>query len=167
MAGAEEDPLTKSKIEELLSNGADPDACCNFFGGTALHETARSDNAIVASALLAAGATVDRSDNLGMTPLHYTAFWGAPRVAKVLIEAGADVNATDETLQTPLHIAASWGYLEVARLLVMAGADINAKDVQRDTPGQMICSIACIRENAEEELKMLLLPVRGIATQIK
>lgn len=97
---------TEADVLALIASGADPNACCNSFGGSALHVAAFWDNAEVASALIAAGADVNATDDVGTTPLHDAAANNSTRVAKVLIEAGADVSARDGTGDTPFHFAA-------------------------------------------------------------
>eukprot|EP00803_Ostreobium_quekettii_P011581 evm.model.scf_1452.1 EVM.evm.TU.scf_1452.1 scf_1452:11814-14046(+) len=80
VAGTAENATTAALVEELLSKGADPEACCTKFGGRALHAAASSDNAAAAEALIAAGAEVNsRNEGFNDTPLHNAAVVDAAR----------------------------------------------------------------------------------------
>ena len=143
LAGKPKDSTTRNQISKLLSKGADPDVCCNEFGGSALHIASDTDNDIVASALVMAGANLEARDEIGDTPLHDAAIVNSQRVAKVLIEGGADLNAKDERGQTPLHHAAEWGSVDVAKLLIKKGADVFVADQNGTLPSDLICKSAC------------------------
>lgn len=156
LAAASPDTLTEGRVQDLLSRGASPDACCNAFGGAALHETSQSDNDIVALGLIENGADINRKDSFGLSPLHYAAFKNAPKVAQLLVDVGADVNATDNNFETPLHHAAKWGSLEVARILLEAGADQSITNSKGKAAREIVCSISCPDEGAESTLEDLL-----------
>lgn len=150
---------TKASVMKILSKGANPNACCNTFGGTALHLSTNFDNYIVASALIAAGADVDAKDSIGDTPLHDAAIVNAHRVTKLLIEAGANVDVIDDILETPLHHAFEWGSVDVAKLLLNAGANFLLVSKKGETAVDLTCKRSC-PGNAREELAKLL-PARG------
>eukprot|EP00803_Ostreobium_quekettii_P001666 evm.model.scf_661.8 EVM.evm.TU.scf_661.8 scf_661:64986-65567(-) len=134
-----ENSLTASSVEELLSQGADPNACCiptePGQGCHALHATAdKNDNSIVARALLKAGANVGATCRGGWTPLHIAAGSNAANTAEVLIFGGADVNARNRFGETPLHWAADRNSVETAALLIRSGADVDARKHDGFTP---------------------------------
>ncbi|CAD7694970.1 unnamed protein product [Ostreobium quekettii] len=126
MASGPENASTKALVDDLLSKGANPVWCCDSDGDTPLHQTAQSDNAIVASALIAAGAEIEARDDDGDTPLSDAAYFNASRVAQILVDAGADVSVTEDFGETPLGVAAKRGSLATARVLLAAGADPDA-----------------------------------------
>lgn len=124
VSGYAEADWIEQTVAELLLLGADPNACCTgVFSNSALHETTLSDNGIVASALVAAGADMEARNVLDRTPLHEAAVQNSVKVAKVLIEAGANIHATDYLGNTALDFAReSWSW-EVAELLEWEGAN--------------------------------------------
>jgi len=77
-------------------------------------------HAVVVTALLEAGASVDAVDKEGGTPLHYAAGHGHADVARALLEAGASVRAANQQRKTPLHLAADQGHTEVSTALLNA-----------------------------------------------
>lgn len=110
---------------------------------TPLHVAARSNNLVVATALLDAGAEIDPKDLFEGTPLRSAVECddsGNPNsscadIVGLLVARGADVNAKDKYGFTALIAATRWGSGEaevrrVAEIIITAGADVNAK-----TPG--------------------------------
>lgn len=156
IAEAEETPSTVAEVQELLARGADPNACCNRFGGSALHEVSAKDNAAVAAALVDAGAEVDRLDPFVHTPLHDAAIANAARVAGILIDAGADVNAVDGVGDTPLHLAAEWGSLQVAQVLLATRVDTEVENTAGKRPVEVICASLCLDPSVNGKLTRLL-----------
>lgn len=59
------------------------------------------------SALLAAGAKVNRQTMDGWTPLHSACRWSRVAVASLLLKHGAELNGQTKGGLTPLHLAAS------------------------------------------------------------
>jgi len=117
-------------------------------GDTALYAAARRASTEVVSALIDAGADVNKGDESSdMTPLtiaaadiFYAIYYNAVKteqdyikIIRKLIEAGADVNKPDNTGFNPLMAAAHSGSVEAVYILLQAGADVNAKDHRNDT----------------------------------
>lgn len=153
LAETEETTFTSVAVALLLEAGANPSACCHDQGDTALHETAEKDNAVVASALVEAGANVRAQNDVGNTPLHDAATYNATKVAKVLIDAGAPMAAMDADGVTPLLDTAWQNTLEVAVILVEAGASI---DVRRgDGSGMTPLFFAAVRNSLRVAIFLL------------
>ena len=104
----------------------------------------------VVQRMLAAGASVNWSDEKGLTPLHWAAAAESADIAQALVDHGAKVDAVDKEGATPLLIAVSG--LVVARssaprptaqqvaetvrivnLLASHGADVNATTPKEST----------------------------------
>ncbi|CAD7698942.1 unnamed protein product [Ostreobium quekettii] len=85
LAARPADADTAAEVRSLLDAGANPDACCaDTFGDTALHQTAEHNNAVVAEALLEAGANTESRDGFEGTPLHDAAHFDAFNVTVLL-----------------------------------------------------------------------------------
>jgi truncated hemoglobin YjbI/ankyrin repeat protein len=101
-------------------------------GQTLLHEAAAARDAVLAAALIRAGADPNAKEPEGHTPL-YRATTGA--VARVLLAAGATADVSSgPTRGTPLHQAARRGSWSVAAALLDHGATIEARDAKGETP---------------------------------
>jgi hypothetical protein len=73
--------------------------------------------------LLAAGAAVDRENNLGETALFAAAGGGHDEVVRALLAAGADINhRRRDGGSTALRLAAERGHTGTVQLLIKAGA---------------------------------------------
>jgi ankyrin repeat protein len=105
---------------------------------TPLNVAAESDNLVVATALLDAGAEIDPKNVQGGTPLSLavsctdSADPNSPCVDIVglFVARGADVNARDHTGFTPLIAALRWnsteaGLKQVAEVFIAGGVDLN------------------------------------------
>jgi ankyrin repeat protein len=120
------------RVRELLAADPSPARASSPDGFTALHYPAffgGRDAAIVARALLEAGADVDaRSANdFDVLPIHSACAGNHDDVVAVLIAAGADVNATQRGGYTPLHGAAQNGAETTVDRLLAGGADRTAR----------------------------------------
>lgn len=82
--------------------------------------------------LLAAGAAVNKRDNLCRTPLSWAV--GYPEVLETLLRAEADMDAVDSYQRSPLSYAAARGYGMTVSLLLEYGANANTFDVGGKTP---------------------------------
>lgn len=88
----------------------------------------------VARQLIAAGAEVNASDNLGRTPLSVASETGDAELVSILLQAGANVEGSGKYRDTPLCIAAQRGFLEVIKVLMAAHANVKAKNTLGETP---------------------------------
>ena len=105
---------------------------------TALHRAARQFDRDKVNELIAGGADVNATNNLGRTPLHASVEnimgWPAPLID--LLKAGANPNALDNNGMTPLLVLLSTNSSfskEATAALIEAGANPNAKDRQGRT----------------------------------
>jgi ankyrin repeat protein len=103
-------------------------------GDTALHRAARDIYADKVDELIAGGAEVNATNNLGRTPLHAVVenLSGWPGPLTELLKAGADANAQDNEGMTPLHVLATASEKmfrrEATKALLEAGANPNIRD---------------------------------------
>lgn len=130
----EKKAASKSIVQSLLDNGADPNARTRF-KGTPLHYAAKHMTDGILDLLLKNGAKVNAKDFQDMTPLH-RAITGPrneewvkdesgpagrdamlPCVQK-LVDAGADLHAGDNQGHKPIHWAAGKNRLEITKFLV-------------------------------------------------
>lgn len=118
-------------------------------GNTALHRLANivdANKIDLLKSLVACGADVNATNNLGQTPLHKAAerIWGwdlngdgSNVPFQLLVKSGANVNAQDNQGRTPLEVllATTTSYKEEATvLLIKAGAKLNQTDQDGLTP---------------------------------
>ncbi len=106
-------------------------------GSTALHWAVYFDDDVLVERLLAAGATIDVSNEFGSTPMAEAATSGNPAVLKALLDAGADPDTPGADGQTPLMVVARSSNVEAARVLLDAGADVNAREAWREQSALM------------------------------
>ena len=124
-------------VEALLKKGPKQAAVTNTRGGTPLHLAARQGHVRTASALLAAGASVDAKDKDGWTPLHLAADGGHEEVVRLLLDDKADPNALNNHADklSPLHGAVLSGKRKIVELLIDHGADPNfGHDGEKGSP---------------------------------
>ena len=84
--------------------------------------------------MIAAGADVNKTENLGKTPLYEATIAGHETIVGRLIAAGAAVNQANSSGDTPLLLAALQGHEAIVGRLIDAGAAVNQADVDGDTP---------------------------------
>jgi len=146
----------------LLQNGADVNAVQERTGWTALHLALRFGHEDVASALIAAGASVDVLDFNGCSSMTFAALGGKVSILQFLISARLDVNHLPKGNDThplqpgydcpPLHTVSGLGNLEMVECLLVDGkADVNRRDSVRRTP-----LMYAVRGNHVEVVKFLL-----------
>jgi peptidoglycan/LPS O-acetylase OafA/YrhL len=98
-----------STVEQLLSNGADPNLPDPTFGMPPLGWAALYGDTTLAKMLLDHDADLDVTDRDGFTPLHQAAFMGQHELVKMFIEHGADVGARSMRGDRPITSAkTSW-----------------------------------------------------------
>ena len=117
----------------LIQQGARVDEAVDGFESTLLHRAASSGRAAIVSALIAAGAAVDKRNLFGTTALHMAAERGHQDVVSVLLQAGTDIKAVDTNGRTPLTLAACSGQAGVVAALIKAGAALSKPDVSGKT----------------------------------
>ena len=110
----------------------------------------------VVTALIAAGANVDKANKNGAAPLIIAAQKGHHELVTALIAARANVDLADNNGMTPLCMAAYTGHVEVVRLLVRAGADTTLGD-EDGPPIDQICKDVDADKANEAEIKAILL----------
>jgi len=88
-----------------------------------------------AKKLIASGANVNQTNDVGFPALSIAAGRGDENMAKLLLDAGADVNARSATLNdSALARAAQSGNGPTIRVLLAAGARVDDKDGSGRTP---------------------------------
>ena len=107
-------------------------------GSTPLMEAASWGQADVAQLLIARGADVNASDDVGNTPLRLAA--DHSNTVQVLLKAGADPNRASKKA-TPLSAAAESGAEAVVRMLLDAGARIDTPAPEDGRTALMLAAI--------------------------
>ncbi|MBI3548732.1 MAG: ankyrin repeat domain-containing protein [Elusimicrobia bacterium] len=110
--------LEKTKI--LWKRGADRNV--EYRGSNVLQLAIHNENTRILEWLIANGATVNSSDDLGFSPLRTAILYKKPEALKVLLAAGADVHQAGPHGGNALNDADE---LEIIKLLLAAGADTN------------------------------------------
>eukprot|EP00906_Rhabdomonas_costata_P030256 RCo042748 len=95
-------------------------------GNTALHRCAFDGVVRVAAAIVAAGGSVNATNNELQSVLHFATKMNRLDMMKFLVENKADVNAVDNKGLTPIHHAASRCLSGAIQYLVSVGSNINA-----------------------------------------
>lgn len=113
----------------------------NFEGVTPLIKAAMYNRPEIIEVLLAAGASLEGTNDLGYTALHLAAANGHLAATKVLLDAGAACSAADGTGRNAFMLAASGGHLECCELLLDVGGAIVSL-ASRDKRGMMAIDLA-------------------------
>jgi uncharacterized protein len=141
--------------------GADVGARSEFGDGrTALMAAVDKGERRVVEALLAGGADVNATDDLGQTALMLAAAHRDPEIVRVLLGAHAAVDrVTGPNHWTVLMRAADAGYPDNVRLLLDHGADANLRNRQGNT------ALALAREAGNGEVVSVLARKHGHAAR--
>ena len=112
-------------ITELLSRGADPDACVRDEKTALFYATLKGDsNLSVVRQLIKAGANLEPKDPIA-PPLQAAAMAGALEITQDFLRLKVDVNAVSHNPSgLPLKTAVLTGQHELAKLLLNSGATI-------------------------------------------
>jgi ankyrin repeat protein len=130
-AAREGDP---TKIRELATRGADPNAPSGGNRWTPLlHAVHKHQNASVA-ALLNAGADVNRADEQGVTPLMMAAGYGYDDTVQLLLQRHADARVKRSNGETALDWAMS-GMTDIDRFTFFQCQDSTAQLLRKAAPG--------------------------------
>lgn len=132
-----------SKVEELLSQGADVNAENNM-RKTPLHLAAlknKDDSHFkVAEALLKNGADVNAKDDRQRTPIFYLANYGNSKIIQLFLNYKADLNVEDIEKETALFWTVRHDEnVEVAQLLIDLGMDVDHRNYSGNTPLHSAC----------------------------
>jgi ankyrin repeat protein len=91
-------------------------------------------NMAVVKLLLAAGGSINETNDSGQTALHLAVHGGNPEMIKLLLTQGANVNAKDSKGRTPLDLAVKRGDEAATNLLLEAGNKPGTKNKNQGTP---------------------------------
>jgi ankyrin repeat protein len=138
MRPASEDPLAKAceqkdlqRVDELLKNGANPNAVDKISGITPLEAASLAGSIEIVRSLLKAGADVDQVDlngeNALMAALISEPYSGNEDIALLLILWGADINHKSPGGWTAFLSAVRWSRSKTLLVLKEKGANINEK----------------------------------------
>lgn len=123
-----------ARTEQLLEQGADPNAFKNKAGRSALHIAAYSKEQpeLFLKLLLDNGADIHARDTRGNTPLHRAIH---PKSVIFLLKKGAKVDALNDLQEIPLHHFARsfWISPEALRPLLEHHSDPNAENKSGQT----------------------------------
>ena len=104
------------KINELLANGADPNAV-NEDGYLALHIAARKGAVDAVKVLIEKTADINAQGKDGDTPLYYAARSGVIDTVRMLLDHGADPSIVNERGETACSVAQDGVYTEIVELI--------------------------------------------------
>ena len=122
-----------AQVQQLLAQGGRPDATDT--GITPLMSAARRGDLAIMTALIDAGADVNRHDAWlnGWTPMLHALHKQHPKAVALLLEHGADPNQTGGSGEAPLMFAALDNDTDTMRLLLAHGAQPNARSRSGET----------------------------------
>ncbi len=111
---------------QAIQAGADPTLITSVYEGSALIYATHQAELVTMQLLIAAGAPLDRVNNLGWTALLEAVILGDGSdkyvsAVQILLSAGADQDIADKKGRTPLDHARAKGYHSLAEVLDAAG----------------------------------------------
>lgn len=112
----------------LLSDGEDPNVAHQRDGWTPLMSAAFYGHTEVATALIEAGANLDRGTDDEWTPLMGAAQNGHVEIVELLLDSGANSRVGRSSNWTALHSAVFNNHEEISRLLLEAEAPYEAAE---------------------------------------
>lgn len=114
--------------------------------------TIRADTTSI-SALVVAGADVNKTDQWGLAPLHYASMYGHTHLIPLFLRARANLEVPNSSSSSrPLHIAIEYEQTEMVRALLKAGAEIQAITSAGETPLHR----AALKNSRKEIVQVLL-----------
>ena len=122
----------KSRVEELLNFGVDPNAQ-EQFGVTALIHVSMNGQLEIARLLLEHGAKLDIQSRVGTTALINASRFNHKDIVRLLLEHGADPNIQDNKGNTALIIASNEGHDKIIQMLLGTNVDLNIRDKFENT----------------------------------
>jgi len=144
-----------TKMNLLISLGADVCKETKRYDNTPLHAAASQGNLACLKTLLSAGANVNAITFDRSTPLHRAATNGQLASVAALIQANAHINACDSRGNTPLHKAAAKEQGECVGKLLTAGSNVSIVNKRGQTAREITKSehIRTIINQFDEELQ--------------
>lgn len=121
-------------VQELLEQGADPNARRFETGASSLFLAAQIGDLDTVRLLIRNGAVVDQPNLDGGTPLFVACQEGHEPVVRELIAVGANTNFPMKDRATPLFVASQNGHCLIVRLLLQRRAMIDYKRTDGATP---------------------------------
>ena len=127
----EDEQVMRHEVEDLLEEGADPNAR-NDHNIPALILATKTWNAALVALLLEYNANPDIQTNDGKTALHFSTdhharFGGTPDIIRILLAYGANANIQDKNGENALTSAILVDDIQAVDLLLKAGADPDMK----------------------------------------
>jgi ankyrin repeat protein len=142
---------SRAKVEKLLDNGEDIEACHLPTKRTALAVACHCGNIEVVAFLINRGAKLNPRDVDLSTPLHLAASQGHLQTVDLLLQVPLKTEARDSSKRTPLWVAAEGGHTNVVELLLKHGARIKTRADDQLTPLH-----AAAKEGHEGTVELLL-----------
>lgn len=110
-----------------------------------LHTALCCGHEAIAKALLAKGASVDKTTRKGWTAVHFSAWSGDERLLALVHSYGADLDAKTNDGRTAMHIAAWRGRVEAVEYLLKQGKPVDVATSQHET----LLHLAAVQDHTE------------------
>jgi ankyrin repeat protein len=142
---------SRAKVEAMLDNGANIEACHVPTKRTALAVACHCGNTAMVGFLINRAAKLNTRDIDLSTPLHLAASRGHIGAVELLLNESVKTEARDNSKCTPLWLAAVGGHTEVVELLLKHKARVKTRAKYQLTPLH-----AAARGGHEETVELLL-----------